>query len=142
MLTLWNPQRDLFSWSRNLDELFGSSCSGANGIARFSPAVDIEECDDSYVLHADIPGVDEKAIELSIHEGTLFISGKRDETVEEKDKGRVVRERRYGAFQRRFRLGPHIDASKIAANYNQGVLTVTLPKKGEAKPRTIPVKAN
>ena len=145
MLTLWRPQKDLFSWSREFDDLFNwtgqrSCTSRAVG---FTPAVDIEEKEDHFVIHADLPGVKEKDISLSVHDGSLTLAGKREEAnKEEKKTGGFVHECRCGSFERSFRLGPNVDSAQIAASYKDGVLAVTLPKKAEAKPRQIQVKAN
>ena len=141
MLTLWRPYRDLFSWGREFEDLF-RAVEPDKGNYAFSPAVDIEEKEDAFVLNADLPGVNPKDLELEVHDGMLRIAGKREEANEEKREGVYRRERRAGSFERQFQLGAHVDASKIAAEYKNGVLTVTLPKSAEAKPRQIPVKTN
>ncbi|MBI4705537.1 MAG: Hsp20/alpha crystallin family protein [Deltaproteobacteria bacterium] len=141
MLTLWNPTTSLFRWSPIFDELFaGGTEDGREQL--FAPAVDIEEQEDKFVLRADLPGVSEKDIEVRVHEGTLALSGKREEAKEEKREGGYYRERRSGSFHREFRLGPSVDGEKIAASYKNGVLSVVLPKKEEVKPRQIPVSAS
>ncbi|MFH1131398.1 MAG: Hsp20/alpha crystallin family protein [Pseudomonadota bacterium] len=138
MLTLWNPQRELFNWSREFEDLFNWNAGNGNRTG-LTPAVDIEEKEDSFVLKADLPGVEEKEIEVKVHDGTLLLTGKREESKEEEKEGMSYRERSYGSFCRQFRLGAKIDSEKIGAEYKNGVLTVVLPKKEDAKPREIPI---
>jgi len=137
MLTLWKPFNDL---ARFHDDLFRR---GRNGeLVRFTPAVDIEELEDRFVLSADLPGIDEKDLEITVHDGVLVLSGKREVSQEEERDGGLYRERSHGSFCRQFRLGPHVDPEKIEAHFSKGVLQVTLPKKEEAKPKQIPVATN
>lgn len=107
--------------------------------ADFTPAVDIDETEEAVVLSADLPGVDEKDIEITVHQGVLVLTGKREDTREDETENTVYRERRHGSFFRRFRLGSKVNADAIHAVFKNGVLTVTLPKKEEAKPKQIPV---
>jgi HSP20 family protein len=138
MLTLWRPHHDLFRWSREFDRLFDAA-PGNGDAHELSPAVDIDEEETRFVIHADLPGMDQKDIEVRVHEGTLLLAGKRESKHEEKKGSAYYRERCYGSFARRFKLGSSVDDSKIEATYENGVLTVVLPKKEEVKPRQIPV---
>lgn len=139
MLTLWRPFNELARWHREFDRIL----EPRNGeTLSFAPAVDVEEKDDHFLIRADLPGVDEKDIEVSYHDGRLVLSGKREEEKEEKSEGRYYRERRLGSFCRTFRVGPNLDPERIEASYKQGVLTVTVPKKEEVKPKQIPVVSN
>ena len=108
-----------------------------------SPAVDITETDNAYEITAELPGLDEKNIEVNVANGGLTIKGEKKEEKEEKQKGYYASERRYGSFERYFGLPEGVDADKIAASFKNGVLKVTLPKTAEAqKPaKTIEVKA-
>jgi len=108
-----------------------------------SPAVDIVEKDNAYQVTAELPGMDEKNIEVKLDNGGLTIKGEKQEEKEEKKKGYHLQERRYGSFERYFTVPKDVDADKIEANFKKGVLTVTLPKKPEAqKPaKKIDVKA-
>ena len=138
MLTRFKPFRDVARFNREFDHFFRSH--GRDGEhTNFAPAVDIEETEEAVVLSADLPGVDEKDIEITVHQGVLVLSGKREDTRDEESENSVYRERRYGSFFRRFRLGSKVDPDAIVAAYKNGVLTVTLPKKEEAKPKQIPV---
>ena len=138
MLTRFKPFRDVARFNRELDRFFRAG--GGNGqLTNYAPAVDIEETDEAVVLSADLPGVDEKDIEITVHQGVLVLAGKREDNREEETENSLYRERRYGSFFRRFRLGSKVDPDAIVAAYKNGVLTVTLPKKEEAKPKQIPV---
>lgn len=108
-----------------------------------SPAVDIVEKDKSYEVTAELPGMDEKHIEVAISNGTLTIKGEKSEEKEEKKKDFHLSERHYGAFERRFHVPEGVDAAKAEASFKMGVLTVVLPKTAEAqKPeKRIEIKA-
>lgn len=107
-----------------------------------TPAVDIVEKDGAYEVIAELPGMDEKNIEVKLDNGGLTIKGEKQEEKEEKRKGYHLQERRFGSFERYFTVPKGVDADKIEASFKKGVLTVTLPKKPEAqKPaKTIDVK--
>lgn len=108
-----------------------------------APAVDIVEKDNAYEVTAELPGMDEKNIEVKVENGGLRIKGEKQEEKEEKKKGYHLQERHYGSFERYFAVPEGIDADKIEANFKKGVLTVTLPKRPEAQKPTkkIDVKA-
>ena len=97
------------------------------------PAVDIAEKDNAYEISAELPGMDEKNIEVKYSDGMLTIKGEKEEATEEKKKDYHLSERRYGSFQRSFSVPDGVDADKIEASFKKGVLTVTLPKSPEAK---------
>ena len=98
-----------------------------------APAVDIVEKDKAYEMTAELLGLDEKNIEVKISNGDLMIKGEKNEEKEEKKKDYYLSERKFGSFERRFRLPEGVDSDKIVANFKKGVLTVTLPKKPEAQ---------
>jgi HSP20 family protein len=108
-----------------------------------APAVDFTESDKAYEVTAELPGMDEKNIEVKVADGDLTIKGEKQEEKEEKKKDYYLHERHFGAFERCFQLPEGVDADKIEASFKKGVLTVTLPKKPEAqKPeKKIDVKA-
>ena len=108
-----------------------------------SPAVDIAESEKAFELTAELPGMDEKNIEVKVANGNLIIKGEKQEEKEEKKKDYYMRERSFGSFERRFEIPEGVDADKIEAGFTKGVLTLTLPKKLEAqKPaKKIEVKA-
>ncbi len=108
-----------------------------------APAVDVAETDKSYEIAAELPGIDEKNIEVSLANGGIKIKGEKKEETEEKKKDYYVSERRYGSFERYFTLPEGVDANKIEASFKNGVLKVTLPKTSEAQKaaKKIEVKA-
>jgi HSP20 family protein len=108
------------------------------------PAVDIEEKDNAYEITAELPGMDEKDVEVKLSNGGLLIKGEKKSEKEEKKKNYYLSERSYGSFERYFGLPEDVDADKIVASFKKGVLTVTLPKSAQAKPseKKIAIKSN
>ncbi|TDF67227.1 Hsp20/alpha crystallin family protein [Cupriavidus sp. L7L] len=106
------------------------------------PAVDFVETDSSYEITAELPGMDEKDIEVKLANGGLMIRGEKHVEKEQKDKGYYLHERHFGSFERAFRMPEGVDADKIEATFKKGVLTVTLPKTPEARKaeKKIPIK--
>jgi len=98
-----------------------------------APAVDILEKDGGFEVTVELPGMDEKNIEVNVANGCLTIKGEKQEEKEEKKKDYHLQERHFGSFERRFQVPEGVDAGKIEANFRKGVLTVTLPKRAEAK---------
>lgn len=97
------------------------------------PAVDVVEKDKEFAITAELPGLDEKNVEVKLSNGSLVISGEKKDEREEKDKNHYFSERRYGSFRRAFRIPEGVDADKIEASFDKGVLTVRLPKTAEAQ---------
>lgn len=108
----------------------------------WAPAVDILETENELVLKADLPGMELKDIDIQLENGTLTLKGERKFEKEENNKGFHRLERSYGSFVRYFTVPDTIDAEQVRAEYHAGVLTVMLPKKEIAKPRTIKVQVN
>jgi len=108
----------------------------------WSPAVDIVETENELILKADVPGVNLKDIDIQFENGTLTIKGERKFEKEEKGKGFHRMERSYGAFVRYFTVPETVDAEHVKADYQAGVLTITLPKKEVAKPKSIKVQVS
>ena len=108
----------------------------------WTPAVDILENEQSLVLKADIPGMTENEIGISIENGTLTLKGERKFEKQEDKAGYHRIERSYGTFARSFLLPDSVDAEHVAADYKNGLLTVTIPKKEVAKPRKIEVNVS
>jgi HSP20 family protein len=106
----------------------------------WSPAVDIFETDNDLVLKADIPDVDPKNVAIQLENGTLTLKGERRFDDQRNGKGFHRIERSYGTFTRAFSLPDTVDGEKVKADYKNGVLTITLPKKEVAKPKTINVE--
>jgi HSP20 family protein len=97
------------------------------------PAVDVAETAKAYEITAELPGMDEKNIEVKYADGTLTIKGEKKEEKEEKKENYYLSERNYGSFQRAFHVPDGVDADKVEASFKNGVLTVTLPKTAEAQ---------
>ena len=108
-----------------------------------APAVDVVEGEKAYEIAAELPGMDEKNVEVKVANGNLTIKGEKQQEKEEKKKDYYLHERHFGSFERSFAIPEGVDADKIQANFKKGVLTVTLPKKPEAQkpPKKIEVKA-
>lgn len=108
--------------------------------ANFTPTFEVKEYSDSYVLVADLPGVKEQDIEISLHNNVLTISGER--RAEERKEGEryLVSERQYGQFARSFSLPDEADGEKVSANLSEGMLTVSIAKRAESQPRKISIK--
>ncbi len=108
-----------------------------------TPAVDFVEKDKEYEITAELPGLDEKNVEVKLSNGILTIGGEKKEEKEEKKEGYYYSERRYGSFKRAFRVPEGVEADKIEAAFDKGVLTVRLPKTPEAQraQKTIEVKS-
>jgi HSP20 family protein len=111
-----------------------------NAARPWVPAVDIFETENEWVLKADLPEVRMEDIDIQIENGTLTLKGERKFQKQDSGKGYTQVERNYGAFARYFSLPETVDSEKVQASYAQGVLTVTLPKKEVAKPRSIKVQ--
>jgi len=143
----WEPFRDLMGLQERMNRMFddvyrpaqtGSEDDWALGGA-WAPAVDIFEHQDNIVLRAALPGVDAKAVDIRLENNVLTLRGERklDSEVKRDSYHRV--ERSYGAFSRSFTLPMAVDQGKISADYKDGVLNVTLPKREEAKPKQISI---
>jgi HSP20 family protein len=129
-------ERGLWSWPFGRSagrSLFDMMPSGGREIAAASPSVDIVEKDKAFEITAELPGMDEKNVEVKLANGTLTIRGEKTEEKEEKEKDYHLSERRYGSFERRFGLPEGIDTDKIEAAFKNGVLTVVLPKSATAQ---------
>jgi HSP20 family protein len=142
----FDPFRDLQTLKERMDRLFDDTLSRSRGGAddmfqgTWAPAVDIYEDDESIVLEAELPGMDKKDIQVNVSDGVLTLKGERKFTKETKEENYHRIERAYGTFSRAFTLPQTVDTMKIAATHKDGVLSVRLPKKPEAKPRSVDVK--
>ena len=142
----FEPFRDLLTIQDRMSRLFNEAFHGAPGAdddwalgGSWAPAVDILEQEGNIVLKAELPGVDPKDVDIRVENNTLTLRGERrfDNEAKREDYHRV--ERSYGAFARSFSLPTVVDTEKIQADYKDGILKVTLPKKEEAKPKQIAI---
>lgn len=133
------PFRGLVSSQKDFDRFFRE---GDLSTRTWAPPVDIYEDSNNLVLKADLPGVDPKDVEIKVENGTLYLSGERkfEKEVREESYHRV--ERSYGAFSRSFSLPNSIDSDKVVAEYKDGQLILTMPKREESKPKTIKVNVS
>jgi HSP20 family protein len=144
----WEPFRDLLTLQDRMNRLFDESFRGVGRAGSeddwslggsWAPAVDIYEHGSDIVLKAELPGVDPKDVDVRLENNTLTLRGERkfDQEVKREHYHRV--ERAYGTFTRSFTLPSGVDREKIKADFRDGVLKVTLPKKEEAKPKQISI---
>jgi len=145
-LVRWEPFRDLISLREAMDRLFEESfvrpSGGRMALADVgAPAVDMYETDDAVVVKSAIPGIKAEDIEISITGDTLTIKGETKAEEEVKEENYIRRERRYGAFCRTLTLPLPVVSDKAGAEFENGILTLTLPKAEEVKPKAIKIKA-
>ena len=126
----------------NFDRIFDSFFNDSTFKRTGSPSVDIRETENSYTLEAELPGLNEKDIEVKVDDNLLTISSKKEDETEEKRDGYILKERRHRSFTRSFVLPNDVDKDNIEANFHNGLLSLTLNKTPEAQPKTIEVKSN
>lgn len=131
-----------FHWP-SFDQAFALAPHGSTSTFELNtPLVDVAESEKAYTLTAELPGLDQKDVEVFLSNHRLTLKGEKRQEKEEKDKNHYISERLYGSFERSFTLPDEIDREKIAAEFSKGVLTITLPKTAEAqKQKKIDVKA-
>lgn len=133
-----NPTRDL---DRFFDNVFQSYLPGTgDGLAPLAPPVDIEETHEEFIVRADLPGVSPKDVKVALLGNVLTIRGERKQTQENKSQNLHRVERRYGSFERKFRLAASVRADQVNASFRDGVLEVHVPKAEEARVREIEVQ--
>jgi len=144
-LTKWDPFKDLLSLQDRMNRLFDESVRNvkpgdeALSSAIWSPAVDIYETDDEVVVKAELPEVNQKDIDIQIENNTLILRGERKLNKETKKENFHRIERAYGTFSRSFTLPGTIDQEKIRADYKDGILKISMPKREETRPKQIKV---
>src|SRR3989441_2723675 len=143
VLTRWEPFREFSTLQDRMNRLFretqGNSQDESLTSSSFAPAVDVYEDEHNVTLKIEVPGIDEKDIDVRIENNTLTVHGERKFEKEEKEENFRRVERQYGSFTRSFTLPNTVDSEKVSANYDKGVLKITLAKKAEAKPKQIKV---
>jgi HSP20 family protein len=142
-MTKYDPFHELIDFPaglRSFQDAVNRMLSEPRSARPWTPAVDILETEEELVIKADLPGVEMNDIHVDIENGTLSLKGERKFASDEKRQGYHRIERSYGSFARYFDLPDTVDPDKVKADYKNGVLTVTLPKKEIAKPRSIKVE--
>ena len=144
VLTRFQPFHEFATLQDRVNRVFRDSYSGSGqddslATSSFAPAVDVYEDEHKVTLKIDVPGIDEKDIDIRVENNTLTVHGERKIENEEKEENYRRVERQYGSFTRTFTLPQTVDTENVAANYDKGVLKIALPKKAEAKPKQIKV---
>jgi HSP20 family protein len=145
----WDPFQDLLAIQDEMNQLFGRAV-GQGGQARgqgqvaermWAPALDISERKDAYVVTVEVPGIKADDLDITLEDGLLTIKGERRFTQESTEQQFHRVERRYGSFRRSITLPAQVQADRIEASFEDGVLQVVVPKAEEAKPKKISVRA-
>jgi HSP20 family protein len=133
--------RDPYSVARDLifgwDPFFG----GTREPTAFLPTFEVKETNEAFLIKADLPGVEDKNLDINVHNGVLTVAGHRDAEERKEGETYALYERQYGSFSRSFSLPDIADGERIEAKLDRGVLTLAIPKKAEAKPRKIAIKS-
>ena len=138
----WNPARDFNRMERELRRMFRDFEQGSeepSSVAVWTPPVDIYETDNEVVVRADLPGIDQRDLDIRLENNVLTLKGERKMEQEVKEDNYHRIESAYGTFVRSFTLPAIVEEDKIKAEYKNGVLKIVLPKKEQAKPRQIKV---
>ena len=145
-LTRWEPMRDMVTLRDAMDRLFDEAFTrpwgltdGGRGMGM--PAVDMYQTEDDVIVKTAIPGIKPEDVQISVTGDTLTIKGETKEDSDDKQKAYHIREQRWGSFERTLTLPTDVKADKAQAEFENGILTITLPKAEEVKPKTISVKA-
>jgi HSP20 family protein len=140
-ITRWDPFREVVALQNRVNSLFRDLNDDGDPVAAasFVPAVDIYEDAQKVVLKLEVPGIEEKDLDIRVENHTLTVKGERKFEAEEKEQNFHRIERRYGSFFRAFTLPSSVDTENVAANYSAGVLKLELQKKPEAQPKQIKV---
>ena len=143
-LTRWEPFREFSAMQDRMNRLLRESYSPegpeeALTTTSFAPPVDVYEDEHNITLKIEVPGIDEKDIDVRIENNTLTVHGERKFEKEEKEENFRRVERQYGGFTRSFTLPSSVDSGQVSADYDKGVLKINLAKKAEAKPKQIKV---
>jgi HSP20 family protein len=141
----WEPLRELSSLQTEMNRLFSAAVegqgSGSGGARRWTPAMDLVEAEEHFVLRADLPGMSEDDVHIELEDNVLTVSGERKAEHEDKREGFYRMERSYGTFSRSLTLPKGIDPEAVTAAFDRGVLEVRVPKPEQRKPRRISIGA-
>ncbi len=154
-LKKWEPFRDIASIQKeiqkNMDDFFRRVFGSFGGLppvflrrgemkSEWYPAIDVYTKNNQFVIHADLPGVDPKDVDISITGNIITIKGEKKAEIDEKKEGYIFHETSYGAFERSMILPEGVDTSTVHATYRNGILEVTMPAKAEALPKKVKVE--
>ena len=139
----WEPLRELSSLQNEMNRLFNTAFdapgTGNGGARRWTPAMDLVETDDHFVLRADLPGMQESDVTIELEDNLLTVAGERKAEHESKQEGFYRLERAFGTFSRSLTLPQGIDPEAVTAGFENGVLEVRVPKPEQRKPRKIAI---
>ena len=144
-LVRWDSGREVDTLQSEVNRLFDTFFGGrpADGrIRRWVPPMDVVETEDHLVLRADLPGLSKEDVNIEVKDGALTVSGERKAEHEERTDGFYRVERAFGSFARSLSLPDNVDADRISADFNNGVLEVRIPKPEERKPHRVEIGAN
>jgi len=141
VLTRWDPFRDMVALQNRMNRLFEEQYGGREELTTgaFVPPVDIYEDEQGITLKLEVPGIDQKDLDIKVENNVLSVSGERRLEKEEKEENFHRVERRYGSFTRSFTLPNTVNTEDVQADYESGVLKIHLAKRAEAKPKQIKV---
>jgi len=143
-LIRWEPAREMMTLREAMDRLFDDAFTGPlrrNGDLLTLPAVDLYQTDGEIVVKAAVPGVKAEELQISITGDVLTLKTETEDSSETEKKAYHIREQRWGTFERSVMLPTEVKADQARADFENGVLTITLPKADKARPKTITVKA-
>jgi HSP20 family protein len=146
-VTRWDPFRDLLSLQNEMTRLFSRAAGTAGGedvlgAGTWAPAMDVQEAPDRYAVTMELPGITPDQVDITFNDGVLTVRGERKFYEDQPEESFHRVERRYGSFLRSITLPSRIDADRIGARFENGLLTLEVPKAEDAKPRRIEVKAS
>jgi HSP20 family protein len=149
MVVRWDPFRDLMSIQNELNRLFGRTFAGSEAgeggswaSGSWVPPLDVYETEDRIVVDLELPGVEPADVDVSVEDSVLTVQGQRKFYAEISEEQMRRVERRFGTFSRSLTLPATADAEKIEARFDKGILTLDIPKREEAKPKRIEIKAS
>ncbi|MEX0705726.1 MAG: Hsp20/alpha crystallin family protein [Nitriliruptoraceae bacterium] len=143
-ISRYTPARDVSSLQGEMERLVRNALGdrSAATAGAFTPMLDVEESDESFVLHVELPGVNPDDVEVSLEENVLTIAGERNFYDRSEAEGFRRIERHFGRFHRAVRLPDRVDPDRVEAAYRDGMLTISVPKAEESRPRRIQVQAS
>ena len=144
-LTRWEPTREMMTLREAMDRLFDDAftrpLSIRDGWSMATPAIDLYQTDNEVVVKASIPGMKAEDVQINVSGDVLTLKGEVKQEQEHKDRAWHIREQRFGSFERSIVLPTEVKTDKAEAVFESGILTITLPKADEVKPKTINIKA-
>ena len=144
-LTRWEPAREMMTLREAMDRLFDDAftrpLSVQDGWSMATPAIDMYQTDNDVVVKASLPGIKAEEVQINVTGDILTLKGEVKQEEERKDRAWHIREQRFGSFERSIVLPTDVKSDRAEAVFENGILTVTLPKADEVKPKTINIKA-